>query len=62
MNGRRACRTDLTASLGGNRASEGGCSHPKSRDSRCQSKMMVTLSALRLPSSCQSQAWMAWLA
>jgi hypothetical protein len=23
MNGRRACRTDLTASLGGNRASEG---------------------------------------
>jgi hypothetical protein len=26
MNGRRACRTDVTASVGGNRASEVGCS------------------------------------
>jgi hypothetical protein len=39
VNGRRACRADLTAGSGGNRASDGGRSHPKSRDSRCQSEL-----------------------
>ena len=39
VNGRRACRADLTAGSGGNRASDGDRSHPKSRDSRCQSEL-----------------------
>jgi len=41
-----------------------GCTHQaENQSSLCSAlKMMVTLSALRLTKSCQSQAWMAWLA
>ena len=41
-----------------------GCTRQaENQSSLCSAlKMMVTLSALRLPNSCQSQAWMAWLA
>jgi hypothetical protein len=39
LKGRRACRADLTGGSLSNRASDGECGQPKSRDGRCQPEL-----------------------